>query len=512
VSLFCLYRNVLGSSANAAVYERAVAFQEVFEQSRVSRRGVDIQTRASKVVYDDRLGDVAELLEDAVRERVADAVDKLGIEPFDISAFEIQMTSHNEGDFFGSHTDNASRDTAGRALTFVYYFHAEPPRFSGGELVFVDREGQETVLSPGNDTLVLFDPRTVHEVRRISCPSGHFEDGRFTLNGWLHRPMPLSRRDSFFDQRIFTGVGSWAGLPPPRRFARGMRGSADTGWHVEPGKQADHAIALLRLYGDLHRTSAHPDAVDIRPEIPGEEFLEQYYSCNRPVLVPGFLGRSEALRTWSPEYFATAYGDVDVEITDGRDRSPDYEERFRETLRTVTLKELAERLSSTVQSNDFYLVARNNFFENPRLRSLRDDLDPPEDIISDSDRRPGAAKLWLGPEGTVTPLHYDEHSIMFTQVYGTKHFRLIPAFDLDYVYRRDVYYSEVDPDDVDERRHPLFARASVMDVTVEPGDGLFIPAGWWHWAKSRSVSISATFSSFAWGWVNTRISRTLGTS
>ena len=46
-------------------------------------------------------------------------------------------------------------------------------------------------------------------------------------------------------------------------------------------------------------------------------------------------------------------------------------------------------------------------------------------------------------------------------------------------------------------RYPLFARACVMDVALDPGDSLFLPAGWWHWARSLSVSISASFSSFA---------------
>jgi mannose-6-phosphate isomerase-like protein (cupin superfamily) len=36
-----------------------------------------------------------------------------------------------------------------------------------------------------------------------------------------------------------------------------------------------------------------------------------------------------------------------------------------------------------------------------------------------------------------------------------------------------------------------------MDVEVGPGDALFLPAAWWHWARSLSVSILVTFSNFA---------------
>ncbi len=498
MTLFQVHRDLLGNDANREVYERSVALREAFEQSRVARRGVDPHTRVSRVVYADKFGDLASGLEQAIRERVPEAVTELGISPFETTWFEVQLTSHNDGDFFRNHTDNASPETSGRTLTFVYYFHAEPARFSGGELVFVGPDGDEVCLTPDNDTLILFDPRTSHEVRRICCPSGRFEDGRFALTGWLHRPVPKPRRREFFDRRIFTPVGGWAPTP---RSPLPLRPASST----RPRPRDPSPDALLRLYGDLHRAGPTPDRIDVRPDLSGEEFRKDYYAQNRPVLVPGLLGDSPAVRDWSADHLAARFGDVPVQITAGREGSADYEERFRDTVRTVTLADLARMLGETVESNDYYLVARNNFFDNPRLQHLRDELRPPRDIVNDADRRPGATKLWIGPAGTVTPLHYDEHSILFTQVRGRKRFRLVPSFDRDYVYPRDKYYSDVDPEQVDPARHPLFAHASVMEVEVGPGDGLFIPVGWWHWARSLSVSISATFSSFAWPFVNTRL-------
>lgn len=499
MSLFLVHRDLLGAEANAEVYERAVALRGAFEQSRVVRRGVDPTTRVSRVVYANRFGDLARGLESAIRARVDEAVAGLGIAPFEPTWFEVQLTSHNDGDFFRSHTDNASPETASRTLTFVYYFHAEPARFSGGELMFSGPDGEEVGLTPSNDTLILFDPRTSHEVRSISCPSGRFEDGRFALTGWLHRAVPRRRQDGFFNGRIFTPVGGWV---PPTSPSRSVRQAAPrpAGASAEPS-----ADALLRLYGDLHRAGPDPDRIDVRPGLSGEDFLTSYYARNRPVLLPSLLADSPAVREWTPDHLASRFGDVQVQITAGRERSGDYEQRFRDTVRTVTLAEFARMLAAAGESNDFYLVARNGFFENPRLRTLRDELRPPPDIVDDADRRPGSAKLWMGPSGTVTPLHYDEHSILFTQIHGRKRFRLVPSFDRDYVYPHHTYYSDVDPDDVDLDRHPLFARASLMDLEVGPGDGLFIPAGWWHWAKSLSVSISATFSSFAWPFVNTRL-------
>jgi hypothetical protein len=186
---------------------------------------------------------------------------------------------------------------------------------------------------------------------------------------------------------------------------------------------------------------------------------------------------------------------------------PDYERRYRETIEVVTLAELARRLAAAGETNDFYVVARNNVLDRSELRTLRDALTPPPGIVDDTDRRAGATKLWIGPGGTVTPMHFDEHSILFAQVHGRKHFKLAPSFDHPRMYAHHTWYSAVDPEEVDLHQYPLFADVSLMDVVLGPGDCLFLPVGWWHWAKSLSVSISATFSSFDRPWRNTALGR-----
>jgi len=132
---------------------------------------------------------------------------------------------------------------------------------------------------------------------------------------------------------------------------------------------------------------------------------------------------------------------------------------------------------------------------------------PPQAIINIADRGPGTAKLWFGPKGTVTPLHHDEHSILFLQIYGRRQFKLISSFDLPKIYLRKNFYSAVDLENIDAEQYPKFLNASVADVTLEPGDILFLPLGWWHWAKSLDISISATFCSFHVENCNTTLKR-----
>jgi hypothetical protein len=501
--VYCQYFDVLGAGANRDLYRMALDKRARFERSRTSPGKYDPDWRLSTVIYDQHLAGATTLLERVLRARLPEVLAALGIPAFDIGAFEIQLTSHNDGEYFRRHTDSGSRQTESRVVTFVYYFHGEPRRFTGGDLVICAPDGREVVVEPRNDSIVFFDACTKHEVLPVSCPSKRFEDGRFTLNGWVRRKEAPVARDAFFDQRIFGPVGQWAAAPP--RASQRLAPPAVAPAPASPAGGAARMGALLTLYGNLHRLSRRAGTVDVRRDITGDEFFEEFYCRNRPVLLPGLIAGSDAVRTWSPESFGRRFGHVPVEITSGRERDSDYETRFHASVRTVTMGELTTRLAAGGETNDFYLVARNYFFDNPAFRPLRDELRPPPAIVNDADRSRGTAKLWFGPAGTVTPLHFDEHSILFTQVYGRKRFKLIPSFDYQKMYVRNEYYSAVDPERADLDRYPLFGEAAVGDVVVEPGDGLFLPAGWWHWARALDVSISATFSSFRVDGRNTQL-------
>jgi hypothetical protein len=254
--------------------------------------------------------------------------------------------------------------------------------------------------------------------------------------------------------------------------------------------------SLLNFYSDLHRQSGSAGKIDVRDQISGKDFFENYYFRNQPVILTSLMGDWPAMKKWCPDYFSGHYGHIPVEITRGREKDQDYEKDFRKTVATIPFGEFIEQIKQQTSSNDIYLVARNYFFSNPRLRTLRDDIIPPGEIIDSSFEGLQNMKFWFGPRGTVTPLHHDKHSILFCQVSGRKHFKMIPSFELPKIYNTARYYSEVDPEHPDPEKFPLFPNASVADIIVGPGDILFIPAGWWHWVRSLDISISVTFSNF----------------
>lgn len=105
-------------------------------------------------------------------------------------------------------------------------------------------------------------------------------------------------------------------------------------------------------------------------------------------------------------------------------------------------------------------------------------------------------RLWFGPKGTITPLHHDGSNILFGQVYGRKHIKLIDPYSIDRVYNDRTAYSAVDLTDIDYKRFPLIREVEIIDVILEPGQFVLLPIGWWHWVRSLDVSISIGFQNF----------------
>ena len=170
-----------------------------FEISEVLSPGVtggavDYEHRRSRVLMD--MSGHERMIVDRLLTCLPRVLQKWGRDPFPISRVETQTTASNHGDYFHCHSDNGAEAVAAREITFVYFFHREPKRFSGGELRIYDsqRDNDNSVptanyrtIVPEQNQLVLFASGLSHEITPVECPSGAFPDSRFTVNGWIHK-------------------------------------------------------------------------------------------------------------------------------------------------------------------------------------------------------------------------------------------------------------------------------------------------------------------------------------
>lgn len=107
----------------------------------------------------------------------------------------------------------------------------------------------------------------------------------------------------------------------------------------------------------------------------------------------------------------------------------------------------------------------------------------------------GPPRFWLGPAGTVTPLHCDYDDNIFAQIWGSKRIFLSPPHHDQFLYTREanaiLFGSPFDPEKPDFEQFPLARQALMIEVIVNPGDLLYVPAGWYHQVRALTFSLSS---------------------
>jgi hypothetical protein len=114
-----------------------------------------------------------------------------------------------------------------------------------------------------------------------------------------------------------------------------------------------------------------------------------------------------------------------------------------------------------------------------------------------------APRVWISPQGAVSPLHYDTSASFLAQVRGTKRMLLVPPDQLECLYPYpDTHLlrrrSRVNVAQPDMARFPLFAWVAAQEVVLRPGDVLFFPQQWAHYTESCEQSVSVTFRVAGW--------------
>lgn len=235
--------------------------------------------------------------------------------------------------------------------------------------------------------------------------------------------------------------------------------------------------------------------VDRLDHLSPEDFFERYVRSRRPVVVCGGLRGCIAQRLWNLDYLRKHSGDRSVVLKQWGDAE----------IRLIRTR-LADYLDS-LESFEALPKANNNATTGQMPAYLHDvpltsilpraaaDLGQfPADFFPRWYGRAWTnfAQLFLGPSGSVTPLHFDclmTHNLFF-QVMGRKRFTLIPHEQIEYCYPHSWRWCEVDVENPDYDRHPLYRMASPTEVVVDAGDILYLPPGALHYVRSLDCALS----------------------
>ena len=130
-----------------------------------------------------------------IRSVLPDVLARLGMAGLDRCRIEVNMRVYLTGGFFRAHRDGSYEAFQPRILSFVYFFHRRPRRFSGGDLLLYDTDvdadacvsGAFSRITPLRNSIVFFPSACFHQVAPVQCGTDDFEDGRWVLNGHVRR-------------------------------------------------------------------------------------------------------------------------------------------------------------------------------------------------------------------------------------------------------------------------------------------------------------------------------------
>lgn len=237
-------------------------------------------------------------------------------------------------------------------------------------------------------------------------------------------------------------------------------------------------------------------------EIGPDEFNREYYQEEQPVLIKEEVIEWEATQEWSPEFLDCILGNQETHVNFHEEGyfNPNDQERLKE----LTLP-FSEACRNICEDGRYYLaqtsikcpwITRLARGEGAYFPKLQEYIHQPR-FLDDPSKSFRIANVWFGGDQCKTWLHYDLSENFFSNMVGEKRFLLFSPTQTDYLYQAHGeshnHLSRVNAFDPDTSKFPRYNNADYFDITVEPGDMLFIPSGWWHAVDTITTSISVNF-------------------
>lgn len=260
------------------------------------------------------------------------------------------------------------------------------------------------------------------------------------------------------------------------------------------GTKADKFAWFLDNQRRLERLSSKYGEVPRVKKPSAQEFLDEFYSQNRPCIIEGAMDDWPALTKWDGDYLKSKAGDKIVEVQANRNSDANYEMNSQKLKKDMPFGEIVDIIESGVETNDWYITANNSGKNKEALRVLWEDIRFPDYL--DPNHSNGDGFFWYGPSGTVTPIHHDLTNNFMAQVRGRKRVKIVAPQDSPFVYNDRHCFSPVDMENPDLTKFPDWKNVDVIDVEIGPGDLFFLPVGWWHHVRGLEISITMTFTNF----------------
>lgn len=222
-----------------------------------------------------------------------------------------------------------------------------------------------------------------------------------------------------------------------------------------------------------------------------EDFIKNYYKLQKPVLIEGLAENWAAYKKWNLDYIQQCAGDQTVPLYDSKPtKGTQYS---AEPATEMKMAEYIELIKT--QPTDLRIF----FYDlKVKLPELLKDFEYPDIGLKFFKRLP---VLFFGGEGSKVLPHYDMDlaDLLHFHFHGTKSVLLFPPKQTKYLYKLPFTVHNLETIDLDHpnfETYPALKLLEGIQATMNHGDALYMPSGYWHFIKYLNGGFSMTLRAF----------------
>lgn len=222
-----------------------------------------------------------------------------------------------------------------------------------------------------------------------------------------------------------------------------------------------------------------------------KDFVEKYAKPRVPVVLTNASMAWKTNKIFTPEFFEKNFGNYET-TSDGK---------------KYTMTEILELTAKSTPENP---APYPNLYEIPeQMPELMEMFQPIHMNYSQPNwfrskvvpygKFGNSVQLFIGGRGNQYSLHKDyfHTNAWITQLYGEKKFVVFPGDQEKYLYPGKEgfkrYLSPINIVSPDYDKYPEYKNAKPVEVTLKPGETIFIPNGLWHTTVAYEQNISLIY-------------------
>jgi ribosomal protein L16 Arg81 hydroxylase len=222
-----------------------------------------------------------------------------------------------------------------------------------------------------------------------------------------------------------------------------------------------------------------------------EDFYNHYIKKQKPLVIQKLTQDWPAYEKWNLNYIKNVAGDKTVPLYD--DRPVSHKEGFNTAHATMKMADYIDLLQSKPTNYRIFLYELMK-----EVPVLQKDFKWPQIGLRLVKQLP---MLFFGGENSKVFMHYDidYSNILHFQFHGQKQCMLFAPDQTPYLYKVPhalIAREDINFDEPDFAKFPALQKAKGLITTLNHGEMLYMPEGYWHYMKYLTPGFSMSLRAF----------------